>query len=130
MSVNYARVLLAAVAAVFAALGTAFALAPAYMAGLVDIVLPTPTARADLAATYGGLELGLAVYLLACLRSGAIRPGLLAAGWCLAGFAAVRGAHLVTGGGARLLWAILVAEVVGAVLLFWAARASQVSEAD
>lgn len=122
MTSPFARILLFTVAAVFAAFGTAFALAPAYMAGLVDIVLPTPTARADLAATYGGLELGLAAFLFLCLRRGALGPGLLAGAWCLAGFAVVRGTHLVTGGGAGLLWAVLAAEALGAALLFWAAR--------
>lgn len=122
MTPSAARSLLALAAVVYAAFGLAFALAPVGMAALVQIALPTPTARADFAATYGGLELGLAAFLAVCLRQGALAPGLLAAGCGLAGLGAVRLAYLLHGGGSGLLWALFVAEAAGAGLAFWAAR--------
>lgn len=109
---------------VFAGFGAAFVIAPARMAGLVDVVLPTPTARIDFVATYGGLELGFAAFLVVCAR----RPelvgiGLLAAGFCLLGFALARGAGLATAAGEvrPILYGLLLAEAAGAALCFWAA---------
>ena len=46
--------------------GAAFLLAPALMAAVVDITLPTPSAVADFRATYGGFELGMSAFLAWC----------------------------------------------------------------
>ena len=52
----------------FLGFGLAFTLWPLPMAGVIEIPLPTPTARIDFAATYGGFEIGVAAFLIACAR--------------------------------------------------------------
>jgi Domain of unknown function (DUF4345) len=118
-----ARLVLWLSAFTFAGFGLAFALFPHPMAALVDIELPSDTARVDFAATYGGLELGLALFLLLCTRRDAdVRLGLLASGCSLAGFAAARLAGiLLSGPVAPLMYIVLVAEIGGSALSFWAA---------
>ena len=60
------RISLILSALVFGAFGFAFLLWPTAMAGLVDITLPTSTAIIDFQATYGGLEIGLAMFFAYC----------------------------------------------------------------
>jgi hypothetical protein len=121
---SVSRIVLGLSAVLFAAFGLAFAVAPAWMAGQVDVSLASSTGRADVAAIYGGLELGLGAYLGLCLWSGRLRTGLMAAGFALAGIAVVRGAHLAAYGGAGVLWAALAAEAAGAALALWGIRTS------
>lgn len=119
MAPSIARILLALSAVLFAAFGAGFAVAPAWMASHVDLALTTPTARADVAAIYGGLELGLGAFLGLCLFRNRLRTGLLAAGLALAGIALVRGFHLAAYGGEPMLWGILASETAGAALALW-----------
>jgi hypothetical protein len=109
-------------AVLFAAFGAAFAVAPAWMAGQVDISVASSTGRADIAAIYGGLELGLGAFLALCLWHGRLRTGLMTAGFALAGITVVRCVHLVAYGGAGVLWAALAAEAAGAALAIWGLR--------
>lgn len=75
----------------FVGFGAAYALRPDRMAALTDLTLPSPTARADFVATYGGLQLGVGLFLLACARRAAwIEPGLWAVVAGLAGLASLR----------------------------------------
>ncbi len=62
------RVILWLTALGFVGFGAAFTFWTTPMAALVDISLPTPTARIDFAATYGGFELGVGAFLIACAR--------------------------------------------------------------
>ena len=116
------RVLLALGVATFGAFGLAFTLFPTALAAFVGIEAVTPSARADIAATYGGLEVGLAAFQAWCLRRGAVRTGLVAAACGFGGLGAVRLGHLVVGGGSPFVWALLGAEVVGVGLALWGAR--------
>ncbi|HEX6105472.1 MAG TPA: DUF4345 domain-containing protein [Gemmatimonadales bacterium] len=76
---------------VLAAIGVGFLIAPVQWAAIVEIALPTPTARTDLRATYGGFDLGFGVFLAVCaFRPAWIRPGLAALGLAAAGFAGGR----------------------------------------
>ena len=85
------RLVLATAAVLFAAFGIAFAVAPHRLAAMVDLPLPTTTATADFVATYGGFEIGFAVFLFTCLaRPERVRLGLLASGCAVAGFAIAR----------------------------------------
>lgn len=109
----------------FGGFGLAFSVAPSFMAGLVDVRLPTPTARIDVVATYGGLELGVAAFLLLCLRRDDwVRPGLLASGLCLSGLALARAAGIALARGEvdAILYALLALEIPGIAACFWAAR--------
>jgi hypothetical protein len=95
------------------------------MATLIEIGLPSATARVDFAATYGGFELGFGAFLLLCAR----RPGWIEIGLCsamlaLAGFATVRVLSLAAGGEPvrRVIYFGLVLEVGGVLLNGWALR--------
>ena len=86
-----ARMVLWFAAIGFLGFGIAFTLWPLPMARLIEIPLPTSTARIDFAATYGGFEIGFGVFLAACARRTEwLAPGLWATASALAGFAAIR----------------------------------------
>ncbi len=108
----------------FAGFGIAFALFPTPMAALVDIQLPTDTARVDFVATYGGFEIGFAAFLWLCTRDpNRLALGLLAAGMALAGFASTRLLGLLLSNDVRpVLYLVAALELSGAVLELWAAR--------
>jgi len=120
----FPRLVLAAAAVLFAAFGIAFAAFPYRLAALVDIALPTSTATIDFIATYGGFEIGFAVFLFKCLaRPERVRLGLLASGCAVAGFAIARAiALLVVGGAKPVMYGALAFETVCATLAFVAAR--------
>jgi uncharacterized protein DUF4345 len=124
--VGLARSLLWLLALGFAGFGAAYAGWPTVMAGLTDIALPTPSARIDFAATYGGLQLGFAVFLGLCAGRGdpgSVRVGLLASGCALLGLAIVRLSSLLLAPGAGPEnYAGLAIELTGAALAFWAFR--------
>jgi len=121
------RFVLAAAAVLFAAFGLAFVVAPHRLAAVVDIPLPTNTATIDFIATYGGFEIGFAVFLFTCLaRPERVRVGLLASGWAVTGFAVSRAAALLALGGAKpVMYGALGFEAVCATLAFVAARLSR-----
>jgi len=120
------RLVLAAAAVLFAAFGLAFAVAPYRLAATVDLTLPTTTATTDFIATYGGFEIGFAVFLFVCLvRPERVRLGLLASGWAVAGFATSRGAAILLLGNVKpVMYYALAFESVCATLAFVAARVS------
>jgi Domain of unknown function (DUF4345) len=105
----------------FGGFGTANAVRSTEMAGLTGIVLPNRTASIDFAATCGGVQLGLAVFLALCARQRSRqRLGLLAAGWTLIGIGGVRlvGIALARGAVAPVLYLGLAIELLGAALAF------------
>jgi hypothetical protein len=118
------RVVLGAAAVLFAAFGFLFALAPHWTAATVDLALTTNTATTDFVATYGGFEIGFAVFLFLCLRRPErVRLGLLASGCAVAGFAVTRAIALLTLGGAKpVMYGALAFEAICASLAFVAAR--------
>jgi hypothetical protein len=117
---------LAFTAAAFIGFGCAFTFWPGAMAGVVDLGLPTATARVDLAATYGGFELGFGSFLLLCLRRPVwwLEAGLWAGAMALAGFAAVRLATLLLIGAPvrPAIYLALALEVGGVILNVWGLR--------
>ena len=117
------RFVLCAAAVLFAAFGLLFAAAPRWTAATVDIALPTNTATIDFVATYGGFEIGFAVFLFLCLRRPErVRLGLLASGCAVAGFAVTRAVGLLVIGGAKpVMYGALAFETVCASLAFYAA---------
>lgn len=108
----------------FAAFGLLFVLFPRWSASQVDIQLPTNTAVVDFVATYGGFEIGVAVFLFTCLRSNErVRTGLLASGFAVAGFAIARAAAIIALGDVKpVLYRALVLESIAAAVAFWTAR--------
>ena len=86
-----AKILLLGSAIIFVLVGTAFLFAPRQYAAVLEISAVTPLARTDLRATYGGLELGVGIFLLLCLvRRSWIGPGLSALALATGGFATGR----------------------------------------
>ena len=110
-------------AAAFAGPGLAFLVAPGLL-GLVDLAPTTATARSDARAVFGGLELGLAVFLAACARRPAAHPaGLLAAALAFGGLAAGRLLSLAVDGVPRVLtFSLWVPEILGCALTVTALR--------
>ena len=117
----------------FAGFGLAYVARAPKMAGLTGILLPTPTATIDFAATYGGAQLGLAMFLAFCARE---RPhhrlGLLAAGWTLIGIGSVRlvGLVLARGAAAPVLYVGLAIELLAATLAFLMAARTRPVQPD
>jgi hypothetical protein len=109
----------------FLGFGLAFTLWPLPMAGMIEIPLPTPTARIDFAATYGGFELGFAAFLIACARRDSwAAPGLWAMSAALAGFALVRIQSLFAAAGPATapIYVALALELTGTAAGIWALR--------
>jgi hypothetical protein len=104
-------------AAAFAGAGLAFAAAPD-LVRLVGLAPDTATARSDVRAIFGGLELGVAALLVACAR----RPdwhavGLLAQALAFGGLAAGRLLSLAADGTpAGITFMLWGPELVGAAL--------------
>lgn len=120
------RVFLWLLALGFAGFGVAYASWPTAMAALTDIALPTSTARIDFAATYGGLQIGFALFLGLCAKAAEVirvRSGLLASGCALLGLVIVRVIGVLsTAGTGRVIYAGLTIELIGAALGLWAAH--------
>lgn len=109
----------------FLGFGAAYALWPSRMAAVTELALPTATARADFAATYGGFQLGFGGFLLICARSPVwVEPGLWAGAAALAGFAGVRTLAIVLERGrvGPPIWFGLGIELAGLGLNVWALR--------
>jgi uncharacterized membrane protein len=122
------RVVLGFTAAAFIGLGIAFTFWPGSLAGVVEMGVPTATARVDFAATYGGFELGFGVFLLlAFFRAAWTEAGLWAGMLALAGFAAVRtGTLIVSGSPVRpVIYIALGLELAGVLLNLWALNAAR-----
>ena len=115
------RTILGLGALVFISIGAMFLIAPVYWATVVDISLPTAMARTDLRATYGGFDLFFGLFLGLCtLRTDWIRPGLVALGLALAGFALGRlvGFALERTADSLMIW-FCVLEAAGSALSLW-----------
>jgi hypothetical protein len=114
-----AKIVLRVGALVFAAIGIGFLVNPIEWAAVVDIPLPTATARTDLRATYGGFDLAIGVFLGWCaLRTDWIRPGLAAMGLA-AGFGGGRLLGiLIEGSATPLMLGFAAIEAVAALVAF------------
>jgi len=116
MSIGRFSIILSAV--VFGGFGVAFLFFPIFLASMVGIELTSPSAEIDFRATYGGLEIGLAVFFAICaLREPWIRPGLVAQAVSLGGFAFGRIIGLILDGTPQpIIYYLLLAECAGCVL--------------
>ena len=121
---NLARILLLLGALVFIFIGVVFLAAPVEWGRVVQIELPTPMARTDLRATYGGFDLGFGIFLGLCaFRREWHRPGLAAAAIALAGFGLARSfGMLMEGTASPLMMSLAVAELSGSGAAFLSYR--------
>jgi hypothetical protein len=107
--------------------GVAFLLAPAELGALVHLSAEHPVARTELRAFYGGLEIGLGLFLLICVaRRPWQAPGLLVTALVCGGTAAARvvGLLLDHSAGRTVLIILLVEVVVAAAAFLGLARQS------
>jgi hypothetical protein len=133
-----ARAVLLVTALAFAGPGLGFLVAPDRLAGWLDLAPGSVTARSDLRAVMGGLELALAACLALCaLRAARLRDGLalqmLAIGGLVAGRLVSLGADGTPGALAWLLLAleiVLLAFGVLAAMNLWAIGRRQSSTAE
>lgn len=127
---TFPRIVLFINAATFAVFG-AWATADAVgLVGIVEVSAPTPTARADVRATYAGFVLGFTAFLVACLLHRAwLSAGLAASGFALTGFALARALSAVLDGPVNpTIFALAGGEACGAILSFVGWRASAQAE--
>ena len=107
------QILVVIAAVIFAGFGAWFLINPVALAG-IGIDVNGPSARTDIRATYGGFELGAAVFLFWCAtRADRHRIGLVAATLFAASFGTGRGVGILLEGGATtFMWSLLAIEVV------------------
>ena len=93
--------------------------------GTVGIIADNPDSRAEIRAMYGGLELGIAVFLaLSLFRDAWVYPALMFQLLTLSGLGAGRliGIALERGRVGRLLWLFAAIEIAAAVITYGAVR--------
>jgi hypothetical protein len=119
--VNLPRIIVLLSAAAFAVFGVLFLVAPTWIAGQVDLHLLSATARTEVRAFYGGLELGTAAFLALCAqRESWHEAGLAATAMMLGGAAFCRAASMLFGAPvASIHYLLLVTEAAGALLALW-----------
>ncbi len=113
-----ARLVLLVFGLMFLGFGLAFAAAPWSMAKLIGLQATSPQAVTELRAFYGGLEIGLGAFMIACAATRRwMRAGLQSLLVVCAGIAAGRVFGLaIDNSASTLMWAALATEVAGAVL--------------
>ena len=113
-----AKALLFLGALVLAVVGIGFLAVPVQWAAIVDIQLPTATARTDLRATYGGFDLAVGIYLWLCSRRDDwVMPGLAALGIVAAGFGGGRVLGMLVEGAAA-------PSMIGFAVIEWGSAAA------
>lgn len=113
------RLWLLAGAALTIGLGSVYALDPSFLEEAVGAHLLTPEARTEVRSTYGGLHIGIGLFLLLCLRSrSSLREGLLLCGlaFSLAGVARLAGVLEFGAGLPQIGTALLEVGFAGAAL--------------
>ena len=121
----FARILLAVQAIAFVGLGLAYFTRPEQMANLSGMLLMAPAAITDVRAWYGGLQIGLAAYLLMAMsRVDLARAALTLMVLLFSALALARIGGLWLDGGLQQTFnlAALLVEVVFAALSFLALR--------
>ncbi|HLD64925.1 MAG TPA: DUF4345 family protein [Pseudomonas sp.] len=121
----FARILLALQALALVGLGLAYFIRPHEMSNLSGMLLMAPAAITDVRAYYGGLQIGLGVFLLLAMsRLELVRAALMLLVLVYAGLALGRLGGLWLDGGTQQtfnLYALLI-ELVSAGLAFGALR--------
>jgi hypothetical protein len=85
------RLVLAGLGLGYAGFGFAFLFSPSELAAFLSLTFSDPSARTDFRAMYGGLEIGLGGFMLACaVRREFVRIGLFAAACATVGMATAR----------------------------------------
>lgn len=120
-----ARVILALQILALSGLGLAYFIRPHEMSNLSGMLLLASAAATDVRAYYGGLQIGLAAFLIVALgRQDLTRAALTLLVLLYSSLALARVGGLWLDGGAQQTFNLiaLLAEVVSAGLAFWALR--------
>jgi len=124
MKWTFDRILLALGGLIFLGFGILLLVRPEVLAE-IGISLESPTARADIRAIYGGLEIGVGLFLCVCaLHESRVYFGLIGTAW-ITGFMAIGrlvGILLEGGDVDHLMWIFLGLESAWAILTLWLAR--------
>ena len=125
MAWNRDRILIVLSALIFVFFGVWLFTIPTALEA-IGIKLTTPEAFIDVRATYGGLELGLATFLLIAQgRKQWHRAAMLLSALCVGGFGVGRILGiLIEGQGTDLMWFFFVIEVIWTAVMLWAYRAA------
>jgi len=120
---NFGNLLVAVNGVLFVGFGLGFIVAPGFFTGLfTGGVLSTPSAAIDMRATYGGLGLGIGIWLLLCAKEN-VRVGLLGSLFVLASIILGRIVGLVVDGSPTgYMYIFLGAEVLFLLLVIYALR--------
>jgi len=119
VSVNFPVGALWLSALVFLVTGLAFTVAPESMFAAVGLDVPSGAPLTELRAVYGGLEVGVGIFLALCARRGgvAVELGLVLSFLMLGSLATYRGIGMgIDSPQAPLMSVLLVLEAAGAVL--------------
>jgi len=119
--------------AAFVAFGLGFALAPQQLAEFVTGVGPSASnALIDMRATYGGVAIGIGLFIGICARRPAwVRPGLLVSLLTIAATASGRALGIIVDGSPNaLMLVLLAAEIAFAGLYVFALRRDRAPTAN
>jgi len=116
------RLLLAFIALTYTGFGFVFLFYPSEMAAIVGIAFPTTSPRTDFRAMYGGLEIGIGVFLLICaMRREFVRVGLFASACALVAMATSRSVGLMLDGFNLVQVLVAASEWLGGAAATWGA---------
>lgn len=111
------KVVLAITAVVYAAIGVAFIAVPDSLLPRVNISAPPGAALTDIRAVYGGLDLGIGLFLAFCYVRRQIAIGLYASAFTLAGLAGARTIGIILQPEQNsITYYLLATEIIGAAL--------------
>ena len=115
---NFSKVVVVITALIFLGFGLVILFAPGAVMGMVNFDVSDPIARTEIRAFYGGLEIGIALFLAHCVfLGGRARAGLVAGTLMLGGvfFSRLLGAWIDGTSHGAIAWAALM-EGTGAVV--------------
>lgn len=116
-STRVARGVLVAMGIVFLAVGLAYLLSPVTMMSYVDVQVESATARNDIRAVYGGVNVGLGVFFLfSAARANWLAPALFASLLVFVALVAGRIASLVLDGTPSVMIFLVAAVETGGIV--------------
>ncbi len=114
----FQRLVLAVSALVFLGIGLVFLAAPESLLPRVNITAPPGTALTDIRAVYGGLDLGVGIFLVFCIVRRQVRLGLAASGFTFGGLACARLIGIAIDAEQQTItYILLVAEILGTAMV-------------
>lgn len=104
---------------IFGGFGLAGLFAPEAMLAGAGVLFQPESSSIDLRATYGGIMLGIAAFLAACMGGTQVRAGLAAMFFLMLGALGGRSLGLLLESGPALMWQLAIVEAVWSLLAAW-----------